>query len=263
MPDPASSAAYDRYAYVNNNPINFNDPSGHMMTQGCGDGKSACSPSAQIKADYEYFRQRTDAKACQAGNKTYCSYAENHPVETALFGLVGFGAVGLIPAAVESITVGSAITTGTTATTFAETANAVCGGDYCASEVRGASKTAQSLLPAVQNAKRQTVASINTGTNVVYQYIENGVARYYGITNNFARRASEHLNSRGWIIEPIQGLESLRRYDARFVEQVLIQTAGLPNLYNKINSIGALNIFYQEAIQRGTEILKVTDILSK
>ena len=29
IPEAGSSQAYDRYAYVNNNPINFNDPSGH------------------------------------------------------------------------------------------------------------------------------------------------------------------------------------------------------------------------------------------
>ena len=29
MPEPGSSKAYDRYSYVNNNPINNNDPSGH------------------------------------------------------------------------------------------------------------------------------------------------------------------------------------------------------------------------------------------
>ena len=30
IPDPGSSTAYDRYAYVQNNPINFSDPSGHF-----------------------------------------------------------------------------------------------------------------------------------------------------------------------------------------------------------------------------------------
>lgn len=41
--------AYDRYAYVNNNPVNFNDPSGHMMDKG-GDGgcvsNSDCNTSS-------------------------------------------------------------------------------------------------------------------------------------------------------------------------------------------------------------------------
>ncbi len=32
VPDIANPISFDRYAYVNNNPINFNDPSGHMMS---------------------------------------------------------------------------------------------------------------------------------------------------------------------------------------------------------------------------------------
>ena len=35
VPQPGSSQGYDRYAYVNNNPINFTDPSGHKMDDGC------------------------------------------------------------------------------------------------------------------------------------------------------------------------------------------------------------------------------------
>ena len=201
-----------------------------MMTQGCGDGKSACSPSAQIKADYEYFRQRTDAKACQAGNKTYCSYAENHPVETALFGLVGFGAVGLIPAAVESITVGSAITTGTISTTFVKTANTVCGGD-CSDE-------------------------INTGTNTVYRVIEQGKTIYVGITNNFAQRAGYWFTKNNWDIKPIMGLnQNLSRMDARAVEQYLIDMYRLPNLENKINSIAVSNPQIYELLNRANKLL--------
>ena len=64
------------------------------------------------------------------------------------------------------------------------------------------------------------------------------------------------MDDRDWNISPIPGLENLSRYDARSVEQVLIQKAGLPNLYNQINSIAASNSIYQDAIQRGIEILK-------
>ncbi len=97
---------------------------------------------------------------------------------------------------------------------------------------------------------------INTGTNVVYRYVENGVTRYVGITNDFVRRAGEHLRTRGWKIVPIRGLEHLSRSDARAVEQVLIEHYGLENLYNRINSIAVGNPTYQGAVQRGTEILK-------
>ncbi|MHB0968003.1 MAG: RHS repeat-associated core domain-containing protein, partial [Bellilinea sp.] len=36
VPNPVNPLSYDRYVYVNSNPINFNDPSGHM--QSCADG---------------------------------------------------------------------------------------------------------------------------------------------------------------------------------------------------------------------------------
>jgi len=35
IPQPGSSQGYDRYAYTHNNPINYNDPTGHRMDDGC------------------------------------------------------------------------------------------------------------------------------------------------------------------------------------------------------------------------------------
>jgi RHS repeat-associated protein len=35
IPEPNSIKGYDRYAYVNGNPINYTDPSGHRMDDGC------------------------------------------------------------------------------------------------------------------------------------------------------------------------------------------------------------------------------------
>jgi RHS repeat-associated protein len=105
-------------------------------------------------------------------------------------------------------------------------------------------------------ANGECAEAIQTGINAVYRYVENGVTKYIGITNDLARRASEHLRQSGFRIEPIQGLQNLSRFDARAVEQVLIEHYGLPNLLNKINSISPDNPIYPEAIQRGYEILK-------
>jgi hypothetical protein len=98
---------------------------------------------------------------------------------------------------------------------------------------------------------------IQTGTNTVYQVVQNGRTVYVGITQNFKQRADYWSNARNWNIEPVRGLyENLSRYDARAVEQVLIEHYGLANLENQINSIAATNAIYQAAVQRGNEILQ-------
>jgi hypothetical protein len=101
------------------------------------------------------------------------------------------------------------------------------------------------------------VQTIQTGANTVYRYVQDGVTRYIGITQDFARRAGEHLCERGWTIEPIPGLDQLSRFDARAVEQVLIEFYELGNLYNKINGIAPSNPIYRMALERGGEILRI------
>ncbi|MDI7278174.1 MAG: GIY-YIG nuclease family protein, partial [Anaerolineae bacterium] len=98
---------------------------------------------------------------------------------------------------------------------------------------------------------------IRTGSTTVYRYLENGKTRYIGITDDFARRAGEHLSSRGWAIQPIKGLQNLSRADARAVEQALIEHYGLSNLLNKINSISPRNPMYGTMLQRGNQILRL------
>lgn len=52
--------------------------------------------------------------------------------------------------------------------------------------------------------------------------------QYVGITNNVARRAAEHLATKGINIEPL--MQGLSRSDARAVEQVLILINGLQKM---------------------------------
>ena len=94
----------------------------------------------------------------------------------------------------------------------------------------------------------------------MYQSIdEAGNVQYVGITNNLERRAAEHLGGLGIEIDAIPGLSNLSRADARAVEQVLVGTHRLGKnggtLLNKINSIAETNPIYEQAIERGKEIL--------
>jgi RHS repeat-associated protein len=94
----------------------------------------------------------------------------------------------------------------------------------------------------------------------VYRALANRKVIYVGITTakNFAKRQAAHA-ARFNIIK-IKHLSSLSPFDKRAVEQVLIEFHGLGRyggtLVNQINSIAKTNPIYQQAIQRGTEILK-------
>ena len=59
IPDPSNPQSWNRYSYVNNNPINYNDPSGHVVCQ----GELSCESSSiynddQISALYQEIAGR-------------------------------------------------------------------------------------------------------------------------------------------------------------------------------------------------------------
>jgi hypothetical protein len=243
-PEPYNPRYLNRYSYTLNNPIRYNDPSGHcplcltaIIGGAIGAIVGAVGYTVYVAATGQQFNAGHMLLAAGGG---------------ALAGaLIGTG-VGLV----AGLGVAEATVTGVTAVGVAEAANTACGGDMCASEAEGVTQSLEEASPALETAVSQTANEIQTGTNTVYQMVEDGVVKYYGITNNFFRRAAEHLLQRGWSIEPIEGLENLSRFDARSVEQVLIEQAGLDNLYNQINSIATSNPVYNQAVQRGLEILK-------
>jgi hypothetical protein len=79
---------------VNNNPLRFTDPSGHRPDDGCRT-EEGCNVTTQTIIDDNKrandFHQTTERNKCKGGNKNSCSYAENHPLETA-----GFITTGLV-----------------------------------------------------------------------------------------------------------------------------------------------------------------------
>jgi RHS repeat-associated protein len=67
--------AWDRYAFVNNNPVRYNDPTGHMIDSGCE--TEGCSLS-QYQADMDaqklaLLEAEAAERECKAGNDAYCS----------------------------------------------------------------------------------------------------------------------------------------------------------------------------------------------
>ena len=130
VPESQGVQALDRYAYVNNSPVTYTDPSGHMMTQ-CGADNEECGAS---QAQINYETQRYYYENCSSGYGGGCpNYTE----------AIVFTAVGLVTAgAAEPVVdaVGAAIAeTVTTATT------AACADGDCTNEGKFIVKTYNQL----------------------------------------------------------------------------------------------------------------------
>lgn len=51
IPDQFNPQSWNRFGYVQNNPIRFNDPTGHMLDEGDGGGCYKCTPSPEPEPD--------------------------------------------------------------------------------------------------------------------------------------------------------------------------------------------------------------------
>ena len=234
MPEPGNPQAYNRYSYVLNNPVRHTDPSGHYLFE-------------EDPSDPWIF---SDARS---RSKNYWTHPEGGTLSSP-------SDVEVIAAITSPIWMAAAVVGGI-AVSEAVVAGGVAVGQLVSSLFAGASLDGDPTneLSAIYDSLSvdgDPSNEIRTGVNVVYRYVRDGVTKYVGITNDVLRRGREHAANRGWIIRPIEGLENLSRYDARAVEQYLIEHYSIDNLENMINSISPSNPIYQEAVQRGREILE-------
>ncbi|NER16780.1 DUF6443 domain-containing protein [Spongiivirga citrea] len=135
-------------------------------------------------------------------------------------------------------------------------------------ELPASNQAIQIVLPQKAAAKSGIVlmgAKASTKQTMVYLAKRGGKVIYVGITNNFARRAVQHLKGphKLKINQIDDALESLSRNDARAVEQVLIEYFGLGGkrgqtgqLLNRINSISEKNKKYGAALKKGKKLLE-------
>lgn len=57
IPEVGNPQAWNRYSYVNNNPVNFNDPSGRMLID---DDKTSCQNKKCLQEEYYYGKEEQD-----------------------------------------------------------------------------------------------------------------------------------------------------------------------------------------------------------
>jgi RHS repeat-associated protein len=73
---PPGPQGQDRYAYVNNSPIRYVDPSGHMPSDGCRGDSGGCTLSQSQKdrdaQDDAMADAERDKARCEAGDEKYC-----------------------------------------------------------------------------------------------------------------------------------------------------------------------------------------------
>jgi hypothetical protein len=138
IPNQNDSLTWDRYAYVENNPINHNDPTGHcpfcvtaLIGGAVGAIVGAVGYTAYSVVSGNQFN--TDTMLLVTGGAT---------VAGALIGTgVGFAA-GMSTAAATT----GLLTTGG----MVETANVACGSDMCISEASNAGQTLQEVVPNIE-----------------------------------------------------------------------------------------------------------------
>lgn len=76
IPDQFNPQSWNRFGYVQNNPILFNDPTGHMLDEGEGGGCNDVMKCLKDKQDQVIHDKQEDKRKCNSGNDNYCSTVE-------------------------------------------------------------------------------------------------------------------------------------------------------------------------------------------
>lgn len=114
MPDGKNPQQFNRYAYTNNNPIKYIDPSGHMLTA-CAEG---CTWNTEMDRDIrngEIAKAQKFYRGCAQGGGPECGTL--HEVE-ALSLLAGIGLLGGMAIGAGAGLIGSGFATASTTTSL-------------------------------------------------------------------------------------------------------------------------------------------------
>ena len=235
LPDPYNPQALNRYAYTLNNPVKYDDASGHFV--------DIALDAGFIVVDLvELYSNPTDPWAWAAlGADVACAAL---PVVTggglAVKGLKAANKLDdtadTLRIVDKSVEAGKTVEKGVDVVdTLADGRNVANNGDV----ISAFNSVPESLLGGEANT-------------YVYYGITNNEKVYVGITNNIERRSIEHQPRFDEIIAINN--EALTRRQARAIEQAEI--INNPSFENKINSISPVRDYYDEAVEWGQKWLR-------
>jgi hypothetical protein len=167
VPGAGNPQTLNRYSFVLGNPLKYTDPSGHRVTDGCGQDGGR-DPEAEA-AQGNYFRARQYYLACQNGSGSNCP--DSVGVDAFVAG--GLVAVGAAPTALAA---GAEVVD-----TIAAAASTYCAlSDACRNLLQWFNGTAAESA-AQDNLPGDTSVDYTTIQPYIKQAIDNGTSRVLNV----------------------------------------------------------------------------------
>lgn len=263
---PAEPQSWNRYSYVQGDPVNFNDPRGlelfsleqwdNAVVSGWGGAMNILSSSS--------FMYGVDGGFINVGGGVGLgdlepsaheqAYAAGVQLQFAVNRLNALGSAATRVSRNTKTVVTSTFSTGEDGASDTSTTWSV----YDADGTRLGSYTLDRNTPILLGAL-PSLRSITPAIYSVYMGVTADGQRYIGITSDIFRRGLEHARN-GMPIRQIQGLTDLTYAAAKGAEQALIQQYGLSNLANKINSVSRTNPNYGWVLSLGCQVVYGTPV---
>jgi RHS repeat-associated protein len=189
IPEAGDPSAWDRYAYVNNNPLIYSDPSGHngVLIAGALGGALGGVIYGYGSQVINNLNQGMNLGSALTTNISGSSIA----LYTVVGGLIGTGIAPLIAPVASSIA--SVITpagVGTTSTGVAA-ANQACDGDLCLGELSDAIKIGKIPIESVTNSQK-IASQLQSKSQILDIKISGDMS---SISNPIVSRTLERLNN--------------------------------------------------------------------
>lgn len=230
-----NSSSWNRYAYVEGDPVNFNDPSGLAREGLYRDDFSPSIIAVQqwtAEGPVTVHRFLGPASSAMPHGGTFISLALESELRCEQA-----SAPELSESDLEEFLGGVEMDADERAELFEPSAGKDDGRNY--------------VLPAFAGAAA-------TAANWVVYWARTPQGQYYiGVTSQWAQRQAAHA-ARGLDIARIQGIQALNYAAAKGVEQNLLESfrRNGAQLLNKINSISPHNRFYQQFTGMGHQVLR-------